>query len=275
MNYSLNTGVIRVTGPTEDVLRMTAKAGFTHVHWCHHWCDDFVYSEPEIEEIARQLAQNGLKLANTHGSAGAEKCWFSPRRSCRLAGVELIKNRVALTARLGGDCVVMHGPEAFQPKEKFEAQRSAMEASLDELEDDCHDCGIRLALENFSRAMDYERLLPPTIEARSPEYLGFCYDSGHHNIDVVPEERGRKNDIRDRLAERLLVVHISDNNGYEDNHWLPFTGTMDWADVRHFLHLAHYEKPLTLELSFPRSDVPTPEAFIRKAYAAAVRLQKS
>jgi len=111
--FSLTSDFIDCTGPTDSCLRLTARGGFTHVHWCHHWNDDFIYTETEIDEIARQLSEYNLKFLDCHGSAGIEKDWRSTCESRRQAGVELVKNRVEFTARLGGDCVVLHGPRTF------------------------------------------------------------------------------------------------------------------------------------------------------------------
>lgn len=193
---SLATDFVGSTGPIERCLQLTALAGFTHIHWCHHWNDDFVYTEDQIDYTAEQLAENGLKLADTHGSNGNEKCWISVCENERRAGVELVKNRIEFTARLGGDCLVLHPPSSFQPAPNLEAQMSAMARSLDELEAFCRDRGVRLALENATRWADYQTCIIPVMEARPPEYLGFCYDSGHHNIDMIRDDRERAGKMR-------------------------------------------------------------------------------
>src|SRR5215471_2587086 len=114
---SLTTDFESDTGCPEPALRAIAAAGFTHTHWCHQWNTDFLYSRPEIDQIGRWLKESGLKLLDLHGSAGREKGWYSARESERLAGVELVENRLRMTAELGGSCVVMHVPQLPQQAE--------------------------------------------------------------------------------------------------------------------------------------------------------------
>ncbi len=278
VQLSLTTDFAGATGLAQEALKLASQAGFTHIHWCHHWNDDFIYTEPEIEAIGQLLTENNLSLLDTHGSSSAsgEKCWFSTNETYRKAGVELIKNRIEFTYKLGGDCVVMHGPIVHQPKTTFQAQLAALNKSLDELEKFARDKNIKLALENS--IMNYADLLIPTITSRSPEYLGFCYDSGHHN-DKIPQEteemRKAKNEMKNQLADRLFATHLHDNNGYSDNHWIPFTGTADWNDIANFIKSANYSKPINLELSYPNAIKVSPmsqEEFVKQAYQAALKL---
>ena len=49
-------------GNPRPFLRRIAAAGFTHVHWCHHWDSDFVYADAEVDAIGRWLRAYGLRL---------------------------------------------------------------------------------------------------------------------------------------------------------------------------------------------------------------------
>ena len=100
---SLTSDYRKGTGNPEPYLRDIAGAGFTHVHWCHQWNTDFLYTPSEIRQIGKWLKQYGLALLDLHGSVGPEKCWFSPLEHERRAGVELVKNRIGMAARLGND----------------------------------------------------------------------------------------------------------------------------------------------------------------------------
>ena len=44
MELAINTCFLAASGSPEAHLRAIAEAGFTHVHWCHHWRTDFLYS---------------------------------------------------------------------------------------------------------------------------------------------------------------------------------------------------------------------------------------
>jgi len=281
---SFTTDAFGATGSPQESLRLIAAAGFSHVHWCHHWNDDFFYTAAEIEAIAAMLQDLQLKLLDVHGSSGQEKCWFSLEQSERKAGVDLIKNRVDFTAKLGGDALVMHifFPSSLDNLDRenlqiYNARTQAVQTSLKELEDFCCERNVRLALENGRSCDDYEKALIPLIENWPEAYVGFCYDTGHHHMIVNPatdSDFDKKNKLRNHLAKRLIATHIHDNCGESDNHWIPFTGSIDWNDVTNYLRLANYAKPLNLELSFANSGRRDKQRFTCDAYQALAQLQQ-
>lgn len=94
---AVNTDYVQGTGDPEPYLRRIAEAGFTHVHWCHQWCTDFLYTDPEIRQVQRWLTEFGLHLIDLHASHGVEKRWADLREYRRQAGMELLRNRIAMT----------------------------------------------------------------------------------------------------------------------------------------------------------------------------------
>ena len=74
---SMTSDYLADTGCPEPYLRRIAEAGFSHVHWCHHWSTDFLYSRWEIEQIAAWLEACALALTardrsvSTRTSSGA------------------------------------------------------------------------------------------------------------------------------------------------------------------------------------------------------------
>ena len=108
---SITSDYCQSTGNPEPYLRRIARAGFSHVHWCHQWNTDFFYSKPEIEQIAAWFEEYQLSLLDLHASHGQEKNWGSEHEYARLAGVELVKNRIEMATRLGGEVIILHLPE--------------------------------------------------------------------------------------------------------------------------------------------------------------------
>ena len=53
MNISVTTDFSGHTMAPERQLRQIAEAGFTHLHWCHQWCTDFLYSRSEIAQYKK------------------------------------------------------------------------------------------------------------------------------------------------------------------------------------------------------------------------------
>ena len=74
---SITTDYFTDHGDPSPYLRRIADAGFTHIHWCHHWRSDFLYADAEIDQIGYWLKEYGLVLHDVHGSEGIEKFWYA------------------------------------------------------------------------------------------------------------------------------------------------------------------------------------------------------
>jgi sugar phosphate isomerase/epimerase len=253
-------------GCPEPALRRIADAGFTHVHWCHHWASDFVYAPAEVSQIARWMSQYGLQLTDLHASMGPEKNWGSPLEYERLAGVELVRNRIEMTARLGSDVIIMHMPGGCQEGDDGAWER--FRRSMDALEPYSAVHGVRIAIENGGSDASFDAI-ERVLGMYGPEFAGLCYDSGHGNLFPRGLDRLAK------LADRLISVHLHDNQGTGDDHNIPFSGTIDWDRLMSIIGSSAYGKWVSQEVSIRNTGIAEEPEFLARAYAAAVRLQKS
>jgi len=259
---SMTTDYAADAGCAEPYLARIAEAGFTHVHWCHHWNDDFVYDRAEIRRIAEWLTEYGLALNDLHASSGQEKAWGSVREYERLAGVELVKNRIAMTAELGADVIIIHLPDGIDPADENDPAWTATLRSLEELEPFARKEGVRIAIENGDFCV-----IEKALAIYDAAYVGLCYDSGHGNSD------GKGLDGLERCKDRLIAVHLHDNDGTSDQHRLPFTGTVDWRRLAQLVAHSSYEECVNLEtLCDENTGIDGEELFLRNAYEVAQAL---
>jgi len=270
---SLTSDYVTDRGDPEPYLRLMAEAGFTHVHWCHHWRSDFLYADSEIAQIGRWLDAYHLRLIDVHGSEGVEKFWYAPQEYARLAGVELVKNRIDLAARLGGDAVVMHVyPPTLHPDfASFnELLFDQIRRSLDDIETYARERNVRIALENLIdfpaieagvvdavHATDNADLIGRLLSIYDPAFLGFCFDSGHAMLGWDRVVRFAP------FFERLIALHLHDNDGISDQHLPLYTGVVDWERIARLIAASPYAKPLTFELSIRHTGFQEPESFLR------------
>ena len=92
--------------------------------------------------------------------------------------------------------------------------------------------GVKICIENMASANESEKdhLYGCTAE----EILilakmfdcGVCWDFGHANLSGLSQS----GEI-EKLGGKLCVVHIHDNDGKKDTHFLPFSGNIDWTDA--------------------------------------------
>ena len=258
---SITTDYVKDVGCPEPYLKRIAEAGFSHIHWCHHWNTDFIYLDCEIEQIAKWLQDYDLKLNDLHASAGIEKSWWSPLEYGRLAGVELVKNRISMAARLSSDVIIMHVTSEREGGEKKNVSWTQLLKSLDAIQPYARDHGVRIAIENlFPDNFDNFQTIEKILSKYSPDYLGLCYDSGHANI-------GNEGlDHLERLKNRLISIHLHDNEGTEDQHKLLFSGTVDWARLARIIAESSYTKCVSMEVTMYNSGIEDEKAFLEKAF---------
>lgn len=100
--------------------------------------------------------------------------------------------------------------------------------------------GFCLALEN---SVTSEHLVTVLDAVDSPS-IGFCFDSGHWAC-FTPEF-----DFIDRYGDRMVTMHIDDNDGIEDIHLLPYDGVADWDRIKRDLAKTKaYESKVVMEVN--------------------------
>jgi len=263
---------------TKALLRKIAEAGFTHIHWCHEWDGEYLYSRSEMLQLAGWLSEYGLKVKALHATKGSardvnvrgkhyRKDYTSDWEYNRTAGVELIQNRVDLAAAIGAEEIVLHLYVPYvtiqeKPEEK-EIFYSCVFKSLDELMPYCLEKKVRICVENlFDFPGEYMLEAWDRLFARYPaEFLGLCYDTGHANMiwgEQAPE-------ILRRYSDRIFAIHLHDNDGKSDAHELPGDGNIKWEAVMEVITHSAYQAPLVLELVCREKDAGE---YLKRAYQA-------
>ena len=284
MDICITTDYAGAQGAPETQLRLIAEAGFTHLHWCHHFNTDFMYRPCEMGAMRKLVRELGHKVLDIHGSSGQEKRFWSLREYERQAGAELFKNRAELYCELEATgSLIMHLPylQVDSSPESAAIQRREMEQALrtlDEVIPYLENLGVPLALENMPG--DTWELLDLAL-ARYPE-TGICYDCGHGNND-----RFKHNEEMHRRRARLFALHLNDNDGKSDQHQSPFMGTVDWPRVAEIVADSPYDKPLSFEITMkatpfqhgPLTPVPSQSveeqlAFLKDAHERCERFAK-
>lgn len=81
--------------------------------------------------------------------------------------------------------------------------------------------------------------------------VGICWDFGHgHMMGIDQREALRV------MGKRLKATHVADNAGRQDEHILPFQGTVDWRSILPVLGEIGYEGDLTYEIHNSTSRLP-------------------
>ena len=225
----------------EPNLKQIADTGFSQIHWSHQFNSDYLYTEDEIDQISRWLRTYELTVNDLHASSGEKNHYYSENEDIRLAGVELVKNRIRMANRLGTDVIVLHLPrQPEEDKENF-AYWEAVHRSMDVLIPYTKERSVRIAFENLPPSN--HAALETILAAYDPSEVGICYDSGHGNMD------GGGLEFAEAMKDRLIAFHLNDNDTTSDQHNLIFAGLVDWNRLAQIIAASAYDKNyMTMEV---------------------------
>ncbi len=184
-----------------------------------------------IREVRQRMRSADLRPI-VHGDFRIPVAAVDPAR--RRMAIAAIVRELGLAGELGGPLVVHPTPDDVERTEaQLVSSRIALGEACEELSLHAERLGSAVWLENLpSRPATHRHAAPgcTTAElgvllARVPG-LRLAYDLGHGHIgdgDVVGSVRA--------LVRSIAAVFVNDNDGREDRHWLPGTGTIDLAGV--------------------------------------------
>ncbi len=225
--------------PFEERLAAIKAAGFDTI--CTFWTkemEDFDAKRIDQPELADKY---GLYLEHTHLSYyGCNALWNDDVNAAAM--VEGYLEDVRLAAEAGVKTLVIHPCEIYAPDmARYEIMRDHMRV----ISDECCRLGIRLAIENLGETVAIRRIIHDLSEN---EYVGLCFDSGHHNI-----AEHNSFDLLNEFSDRVFATHIHDNNSKKDMHILPYSEgcNVDWKKFMDSIGKTGFEGSLMLEACYP------------------------
>lgn len=124
--------------------------------------------------------------------------------------------------------------------------------------------GVNVALENL-RKYDFLEYVFDRIHSRR---LGFCFDSGHQNC------RCKNVDLLSMYGDKLMALHLHDNDESGDQHRMPFDGNINWNVVMKKLTDINYSGSIALEIMNKGYEhIKDPRELLAIAFERAKRLE--
>lgn len=186
-----------------------------------------------------------------------------PVKSKRIAIVDEIKRALDLVEFLPFRYFIQHIGVA---DEDYDEQKldSAFTA-LEQIVIFAKQRGVEVLLENLPSGMACaERLM--LFNGITHMNLNYCFDSGHaHMMEGVDNSF-------DMMKPRIRSVNLHDNNGKDDQHLDPQSGSINWRRLMTNLRQLTPDVPLLLEVK-ERNDVADPLQEIRRTFDALESLR--
>lgn len=196
-----------------------------------------------------RVKEAGLEIFNIHMASSKESFMWSDDESLRKRTVDPVKHTIEEIADHGLHNLVVHLCDSSD----IPAPNKHLLKSVEELIPVAEANHTVLSLENTWRS-DY-------LEAVWREFpvkeLGFCFDTSHSNLRDHFY-------LLEQYSHLLSAYHLSDNDGIEDRHWLPFDGGIDFTRVMPFLRDKGI--PYTLEVIANKTLYPEEKQFLASAY---------
>lgn len=252
MKLSLTTGAYQRSGNTSRLTDMTevvtaiANAGFDSIDmgFCIHDNPDYILRSDDWEKKIEQVGEIGAKLGVTFYQSHppfAKGCTMTYNPNFKKPGYqeyfdEMMRRSMIASAMLGVKWAVFH-PLSFP---EFNYERELTLEGNHKYFDKYVELGIKngvgIAYENMLPSLDrkfptrfcqhYEDLIELADSYNDP-MVGICWDTGHANQMDFDQSRALH-----KIGSRLKCLHINDNHyGNQDEHLLPYMGSIDWQAV--------------------------------------------
>ncbi len=201
--------------------------------------------ENELKLQRKIIESNGLYVSQVHGP------WRYPFHDTseeeRAERFEKMSLAIKGTALLGCKYFVIHN--IMPTGEKYDDPQNFTDANKEfftRLADVAKECGTVICMENMPFADQPiarpQHLLKFVKELNLPN-VKICLDTGHCTcLGISPADA-----VRQIGADYLKVLHIHDNDGTADRHFLPYDGVTDWDDFAKSLIEIGYDGVLSLE----------------------------
>lgn len=244
-NVGISTG-IGYRHPIGEVLEPIARAGFTAIEVSTAPSHLDLARPDRLGELARRIAELGLRVHSLHAPFGHDVNLTSPDASQRQHALDRLVQATDALALLGGGLYVIHpGGEDQRWIWEREARLAASVEGLTRVWEACCVRGLTLVLETplphllGGQPEDFAWIL----ERVPAQGTGVCLDTSHTSLGGVLFES------LERFGSRLVHVQASDNHGVTDDHLPPGDGVLDWKHVLSALVRAGYRGTMMLEVS--------------------------
>ena len=204
---------------------------------------NFVPVIPELRELdnekrkyGREMFEKGLEVAKTLGTEFIQIDSFPPCLDC-LDGVQY-----------DSENVTNYGAKwryRLSPEFSWERQWEVLVESVKWCAQKAKAVGLKLIIEpRVGEIINNTDSMLRLIEAVNEPNLGAILDTGHQYAqkEILPLSVAK-------LKDRLMYLHLSDNDSTKNDHFVPGQGTIDWVGLFEALKLNNYQGYAGLDIA--------------------------
>jgi sugar phosphate isomerase/epimerase len=277
-SFGVSTHLFHESRLSRDHLVHVAAHGFealevfaTRSHFDYH-------DAHAIAQLGEWLADTRLTLHSVHApifDAMKDGKWVgsysnaSGDESRRTAALAETRAALRVATVVPFRYLVVHlGMPSAQQMPPRENQPDAARRSLEEIVTLAAEVNVRVAVEVMPNALSSAGALVRLLEEQLDGVdAGICLDYGHAHI------MGDLAEAIETLSGHLWTTHVHDNRGRQDDHLVPFAGTIDWDAAMMETQKIGYDGPMMFEVAAaPPAD---PVDVLKRCAKARERLEKT
>ena len=243
IKISTFTGSFTRLGTPELVVDALKEAGFKYYDFTMMYpilgfdlfydAEDYIQRAKKFREYTDKI---GIYCNQTHGAVPFVAKDFSKEDNEKL--FDNVKRTIEVSHILGAKYCVLHPSSDCSIKENAERFKLLKEVA--------HANDVIIAIENmpsatlFGKPEDFLELL----DEINDDHFAFCLDIGHAEIEWT---KSSAVDFINKMGNKLVCLHIHDNEKGNDLHQLPYTYMINFADIWKALKDNHYQGDITFE----------------------------
>lgn len=213
-NKKMDKGISLFFGyisPLKKRLQKIKNIGFTSIITCAD--KKFDFQNGPLKKQVKEIKKVGLKLSSLHATYNKTILpeFFKDSKVGDKIEKGLIKE-VKLAKKYGFKSLVVH-LEGYPSKLGLDRINRILKV--------CEKCKVPLAIENLCSDGNL-KIVDYLFKNIDNEYLKFCFDSGHNNA------YHKHINYLDKYKDKVVALHLHDNDGNTDQHTLNQFGTRDW-----------------------------------------------
>lgn len=276
MRFGISTHLYHDRRLEREHLAQVASYGFEAIE-LFATRSHFDYRDPAaIDTLAGWLTELGLRLHGIHApimsAFGAGDQWAGAYSTAaadaavRQAAIDETAAALEVARRIPCGVLVVHLGTPAKRGGAGDNNRGAAVRSVEAICRLAEPMGLRVALEvipnPLSDAASLVSMLERDIDDRR---AGICLDFGHAHL------MGDVGDAIEMAAEHLIATHVHDNHGREDEHLVPYAGTIDWDLALTAMQKIGYDGTWLMELA----GIGAPAAILEDARRARQRFERA
>ena len=239
MELLLSTGIFDHVNVEKlpELLPLLKKAGFNALEFV----DRQDYDNNMLDILRIKSNEYGIRIPNWH------LVQYPPLQedgTINREAIDCMKRSMDKGHRIGAKNHVLHWDHRFIDRSYDATWRKI----INEWANYAKSLGICLLMETVPDKPTNQRYVPASeiidfVRNYPPEVLSICIDVNHSNLqEKLP-------DVVHEVKDRLVSLHISDNDGHEEKHWLPGQGVIDFPSLFESLESIRFDGMLVLEVN--------------------------